>query len=164
VSRAALIAVLLAAAACGPSEGGRVAEGSTVMLDYELSSETGVIESSRERGEALVIEIGGGGLPARVERQLIGLSPGDEKVVDLPPELGFGERDLNALEIMPLSKFGDMAKDVRPGAKIMGARGGKAAEARVIAVEKGLATLDFNHPLAGKRLTYRLKVLKTRSR
>ncbi len=159
-----MAAVLLCAAACGPVEGGRIEEGSSVMLDYELSSETGVIESSRERGEALVIEIGGGGLPERVERQLLGLKPGDEKIVELPPALGFGERDLANLEIMPLSKFGDMAKDVRPGSKIMGERGGKAAEARVVSVEKGMATLDFNHPLAGKRLTYRLKVLKTRSR
>ena len=162
MSRIALAALLLAA--CAPREGGPVAPGMTVTLDYELSSDGAVIESSLERGEPLVIVNGGGGLPERVDRALIGLRPGEEKAVDLPPELGFGPKDLGKIETLALSAFGGLAKDLKPGSTVMGARGGKAAEARVVALSAKTVTLDFNHPLAGKRLSYRLKVLSTRSR
>lgn len=159
--RLALAAVLLCACA---REGGPVAAGTVVDLDYELSSDGAVIESSKERGEPLTIVSGEGGLPERVDRALLGLKPGEEKVVDLPPELGFGVKNLDLIESMPREAFGDLAKDLKPGAKVMGSRGGKAAEARVVALDAKFVLLDFNHPLAGKRLSYRLKVLSTRPR
>ena len=49
-----ILAALALAAACGPREGGPIGRNSSVKLDYELSSEGKVIESSAEHGEPLL--------------------------------------------------------------------------------------------------------------
>ncbi|MBI4061225.1 MAG: FKBP-type peptidyl-prolyl cis-trans isomerase [Elusimicrobia bacterium] len=153
------LAAALLLAAC--SRDGRVAAGSSVSLDYELSSGGAVIESSAGR-EPLVVAQGRGDLPALVDRALLGLRPGDEKVLELTPEQGFGAADPAKIQAIPLETFGALARDLKPGRVVGGASGGKAAEGRVVSVEKGIATLDFNHPLAGKALRYRIRVVSIR--
>lgn len=158
--RRALAAVLLLAA-CSRDE--RVASGSSVTLDYELSSGGAVIETSAGR-EPLLVRQGDGNLPGPVDEALVGLRKGEEKVVELTPEQGFGPLDPAKIRVIPLSKFGTMAKDLAPGKTVAGAAGGKAAEGRVLAIEGGAATLDFNHPLAGKALRYKIKVVSIQPR
>jgi FKBP-type peptidyl-prolyl cis-trans isomerase 2 len=153
-----LAAALLAAC----SRDGRVAQGSTVTLDYELSSGGTVIESSVGK-EPLIVGQGRGELPAVVDRALLGMKPGAEKTVDLTPAEGFGTPDPAQIQTIPLEKFGAMAKDLKPGLTVAGVSAGKPAEGRVVKIENGTATLDFNHPLAGKALRYKLKIVSTRA-
>lgn len=152
------LAAVLFLAAC--SRGG-VAPGASVTLEYELSSGGAVIESSAGK-EPLVMVQGEGGLPGPVDEALLGLKPGEEKVLDLTVDQGFGPVDPLKIKAIPLAKFGAMAKDLVPGGRVAGAAGGKSAEGRVVKVENGFATLDFNHPLAGKALRYKIKVIATR--
>lgn len=158
--RRGLAAVLLLAAC---SRDARVAPGDAVTLDYELSSGGAVIESSAGR-EPLVVTQGDGNLPEPVDEALVGLRAGDEKILELTPDQGFGPVDPAKIRAIPLSKFGALAKDLAPGRVVAGASGAKAAEGKIVKIENGLATLDFNHPLAGKTLRYKIKVLSIRSR
>jgi len=158
--RRGLSAVLLLAAC---SREGGVAPGSSVTLDYELSSGGAVIESSAGR-EPLVVTQGDGNLPGPVDEALVGLRAGDERILELTPDQGFGPVDSAKIRAIPLEKFGAMTKDLKPGRVVAGAAGGKAAEGRVVKIENGVATLDFNHLLAGKALRYKIKVVATRSR
>lgn len=151
-------ALLLAACSRGPV----VASGSKVTLEYELSSGGSVIESSAGR-EPLVVIQGDGNLPGPVDEALVGLRPGEEKILDLTPGQGFGPIDPDKVKAIPLAKFGAMAKDLAPGRTIAGASGGKSAEGKVVKIENGFATLDFNHPLAGKALRYKIKVVSIRA-
>lgn len=155
--RVGLAAVFLFSAC---SRGG-VAPGASVTLEYELSSEGAVIESSAGK-EPLVVIQGEGNLPGPVDEALIGLTPGSEKILDLTVEQGFGPVDPLKIKAIPLAKFGAMANTLAPGAVVAGAAGGRSAEGRVVKIESGYATLDFNHPLAGKALRYKIKVLATR--
>lgn len=152
--RAALAAVLLAAA-CGRTS---VGPDSRVALDYELTSNGALIEAS-PKGEPLTMTMGTEAVPAAVESALLGLRPGDEKTIDLTAERAFGAYDAAKVKTVPLAKFGEQAAKLKPGSKVAGVEGGRSAEARVVKVENGVATLDFNHPLAGKPLRYRLKVV-----
>jgi len=149
-------AVLLAA--CSP----RIAPGASVTLEYELSSAGAVIESSSGR-EPLVVIQGDGNLPGPVDEALVGLKPGEEKILDLTPDQGFGPVDPGKIKAIPLDKFGAMAKDLVPGRVVAGAMGARAAEGRVVKIEGGFATLDFNHPLAGKALRYKIKIISFRA-
>jgi len=152
--RAAALVLLLAACSKGPV----VATGSSVTLEYALSSDGAVIESSAGRNPLVVIQ-GEGNLPGPVDEALTGMGMGEEKVLDLTPAQGFGPVDPSKIRPVPLAKFGAMARDLVPGSTVGGAAGGKAAEGRVVKVENGFATLDFNHPLAGKSLRYKIKIL-----
>ena len=155
--RRGLAAVLLLAA-CSR---GAVAPGASVTVEYELSSGGAVVESSAGR-EPLIVTQGDGNLPGPVDEALVGLRPGDEKILDVTVDQGFGPSDPARIKDVPLEKFGAMAKELAPGKVVAGAKGGKAAEGRVVKVEDGAATLDFNHPLAGKSLRYRIKVVEIR--
>ncbi len=155
--RAVAAALLLAACSKGPI----VAPGSSVTLEYELSSGGAVIETSAGRNPLVVIQ-GEGNLPGPVDEALTGMSMGEEKILELTPKQGFGPVDPSKIRPVPLAKFGAMAKDLVPGSTVGGAASGKSAEGRVVKVENGFATLDFNHPLAGKALRYKIKILAIR--
>lgn len=159
--RRALLAAAVLAAACGPREGGPIARGSTVTLEYALSSGGKPVEAS-DRDEPLEVVLGTGQLPEPVETALLGLKPGEEKTVELPAGAGFGPHSDSLVEAVPRKTFGDLAKGLKPGGVVAGARGGRAQEARIVSVSKDAVLLDFNHPLAGKALTYRFKVLTTK--
>lgn len=156
--RRGLAAVLLLAAC---SREARVAPGGAVTLEYELSSGGAVIESSAGR-EPLVVTQGDGNLPGPVDEALVGLRAGEVKILELTPDQGFGPVDPAKIRAIPLERFGAMAADLKPGKIVAGASGSKAAEGKVVKIEDGMATLDFNHPLAGKALRYRIKVLAVR--
>lgn len=156
--RLALAAVLLLAAC---SREGRVPPGATVLLDYELTSGGTLIESNAGK-ELLRVTQGEGNLPGPVDEALVGMKAGAEKVLELTPDQGFGPVDPDKIKVIPLEKFGALAKDLAPGRTVAGASRGKAAEGKVLKVENGSATLDFNHPLAGKALRYKIKVVEIR--
>jgi FKBP-type peptidyl-prolyl cis-trans isomerase 2 len=153
------LAAALLLAAC--SREGRVPPGATVLLDYELTSGGTLIESNAGK-ELLRVTQGEGNLPGPVDEALVGMRKGEEKVLELTPDQGFGPVDTDKIKMIPLEKFGALAKDLAPGRTVAGASGGKTAEGRVLKVEDGAATLDFNHPLAGKALRYRIKVVEIR--
>ena len=153
------LAALLLLAAC--SREPRVAAGSTVELDYELTSAGALIESNAGR-ELLTVTQGDGNLPGPVDEALLGMKAGEEKVLQLTVDQGFGPPDPDKIKAIPLERFGPLAKDLVPGSLVAGAAGGKAARAKVLKVADGAATLDFNHPLAGKALRYRVKVVSIR--
>ncbi len=92
-------------------------------------------------------------LPA-LEQVVTGMKPGDEKQVELSPEEGFGPYDLKKKKTVPRqelpagTKEGDVLED----------RTGKPATVRQLS--DGSAVMDYNHPLAGKPLRVKLKVLR----
>lgn len=153
--RRALLAGALAVAACGRTS---IGPDSRVALEYELTSAGALIESS-PKGEPLTMTMGTEAVPAAVEAALLGLRAGDATSVDLTVEKAFGPYDAKKLKDVPLAKFGDMAGKLKPGSTVDGLEGGKPSRGRVVKVEGGVATLDFNHPLAGKPLRYVLKIV-----
>ncbi|MBI3288432.1 MAG: peptidylprolyl isomerase, partial [Elusimicrobia bacterium] len=59
----------------------------------------------------------------------------------------------------PASAFKDLKAPLKPGMTVEGFENGQVVSSRVLSVEAGRVTLDFNHPLAGKTLDFSLKVL-----
>lgn len=156
--RAALLPTLLLAAAC--RRDARVRPGDAVVLRYELSAGGAVVESDFD-GDPVTIVQGTGQIPPGADEALVGMAPGEEKRLVLPPEKAFGPRDPARVELLPLSRLGKLAAGLKPGRTIMGFRDGKPEEARVAAISGGRAALDFNPPLAGATVVYRVRVLSS---
>jgi FKBP-type peptidyl-prolyl cis-trans isomerase 2 len=129
-----------------------------VVFHYEKKVDGRVIDSTFAE-QPLRAELGQGQLLAGLEECLRQLKEGEERVFTLPPEKAYGPRDPAAVESMPLEDFGDMRSQVAPGAKIYGMRRGKPEKATVLKVEKGVVTLDFNPPDAGKTVVFRLRLV-----
>ena len=125
------------------------------LTDADLAKKEGIFEKDHKYGPALVI-IGSKSIVPGVEDQVKAMKPGEEREFDLGPEKGFGKRDPKFVQIVSLGKFYEQKINPVPGAFVnMDGR-----NCKIQSVSGGRVRVDFNHPLAGKDLVYKVKVLK----
>jgi FKBP-type peptidyl-prolyl cis-trans isomerase 2 len=79
---------------------------------------------------------------------------GDKKMVEVPPEKGFGKREPDLIKLIPESKFKEQDIDTTPGQAVTVNR----ARGIILSNDGGRVRVDFNHPLAGKALTYDVEI------
>ena len=133
--------------------------GDQISIEYEGMLEDGeIVERSSDTGP-VEFEVGSNVMPPGFEKALIGMLEGEEKTITMTPEEAFGPRDENLLHTVSRSVLGDKIKP-EPG-MVLGMTLDKEGKqhkvpALVIAVNGDEVTIDFNHPLAGKTLTYKL--------
>jgi len=123
--------------------------------DAELAKKENIYESNRIYGPVLIV-LGKNWLNAYVEEEIAKLSENEEKEIELPPEKAFGERDPSKVRIFSLREFQRRGYTVSVGdvVEVGGVRG------IVKQISGGRVTIDFNHPLAGKTLVYKVKVVR----
>ena len=139
----------------------KVKQGDHVTIEYEGMLEGGeIVESSVETGP-FELEVGKGLMPPGFENALIDMKEGEEKTVVLQPDEAFGHKDENLLHIVNKNVFGE---DITPKAgMVLGMTVDKDGQkqkipAVVTTVNGEEVTIDFNHPLAGKAITYKFVV------
>ena len=96
-----------------------------------------------------------------MDRALVGKAAGDDIEVTVSPEDGFGPHD-------PSLTFTDDIENVPPQFRRVGAEvqmqndAGETKTFQVTRIEEGKLTVDGNHPMAGKTLVVRVKILEVR--
>ena len=139
----------------------RIARGKVVTITYEIRDEA---DDTVERSDLPVSYIQGSDRAPyeRVEKALEGKITGDCVTVILPPEEGFGphREDLT---------FSDAVDNVPPEYRRIGAEAmfqneaGETITMTVTRIADGQITLDGNHPLAGKTVTFIVTVQGVRA-
>jgi len=138
-----------------------VKQGDTVTLEYVGMVDDGeVVESSAEKGP-FELEVGKGLMPPGFENAIIGLREGDEKTIVLQPDEAYGHKDKDLLHTINKTVLGDDI-DPKPG-MVLGMTVKKDGQehkvpALVTAIKGDEVTIDFNHPLAGKAVTYKITI------
>jgi FKBP-type peptidyl-prolyl cis-trans isomerase 2 len=161
----AMVCLAAAGARAGDSEEEEestvVEAGSQVGIEYTLTLEDGAKVDSNVGGETLRFEQGAGQMIPGLDKALIGMAVGETKQVTVSPEEGYGPVNPAAFGEVPL---GELPEDGRePGTTLMAQDAqGQVRQLRVHEVEGDVATLDFNHPLAGKTLLFDVKILEIR--
>lgn len=89
-----------------------------------------------------------------VESFLIGKDVGKEYNIELEPEKAFGPRKSELVKLIPLRVFREKQADPQKG-MVFDFDG---QFAKIISVSGGRVIADFNNPLAGKKVTYKVKV------
>ena len=105
---------------------------------------------------------GYGNLFPKVEAALAGLEPGESTRVKLAPAEGFGEHDP---ALVMRERRERLPQEVKLGSVLRvqgGNNGGTPPVFRVVELSDTEATLDGNHPLAGRTVEMRLDVLDVR--
>ena len=133
------------------AESSQIMEGSKVTFQFVttvpgspgLPSGTGVSEFVQGRHEIF---------PA-LEHAVAGMKPGQEKQIELSPEEGFGPH-VDGKKLV-VSKT-QLPPGVKQGDVVQNALGEFAT---VAAVGETTATVDYNHPLAGKPIVVQIKIL-----
>src|SRR5262245_36769135 len=141
------------------SAGPAIEEGSTVRIEYTVKDEAGTLLDSNKGGKSLQFTHGRQEMIPGVERQLLGMHPGEEKKLVVTPEEGYGPVDPAAQTEVPREMVPPEAQEV---GKRLVARNRSGAPRLVIVkeVKEQTVVLDSNHPLAGKTLLFDVKVLE----
>ena len=134
--------------------------GDKVKVHYTGKFKDGeVFDSSLER-EPLEFTIGKGQVIPGFEQAVEGMSPGDTKTTDIPPEKAYGPRYEEMVTEVEKNRFpADMDPKVGQRLQLRQADG-KIIRVTVTNVSESKVTLDANHPLAGKNLTFDIKLVE----
>jgi FKBP-type peptidyl-prolyl cis-trans isomerase 2 len=135
-----------------------IEKGKNVSIEYTLKLDDGSVADSNVGGDPLTYEQGGGQILPALEQALEGMDQGQTKEVVLDPAEGYGTVDQEAYHQVPLDRIPEDAR--KEGTMLMAhdPQGGQQP-VRVHEVGDEHAVLDFNHPLAGQRLHFQVKVV-----
>ncbi len=138
-----------------------VQDGLVVSMDYKLTVDGEVLDSSDEAGP-LQFLAGYENIVPGLEREMIGMKIGESKDVVVEPEDGYGEFDEEGFMDVPRSEFpSDM--EIEEGLELsVTDEDGQNQYARVEKVTDTSVRLDLNHPLAGAELHFNVKVVALR--
>jgi len=123
--------------------------------DEELAREESIYSEDRVYGPKLVV-VGESWVLKGLDEKLPGLKLEEEAQVEIPPEDAFGERSPENVRTMPFRNL--RSKGVNPVVGQQVELDGRSAMVR--SVGAGRVQLDYNHPLAGRRIAYDVKVAK----
>ena len=112
------------------------------------------IYNEKQRYKPVLVAVGKSWVVEGLDEALVGREENQYFEVEVPPEKGFGNRDVNKIVIYTRRKLleAGIRGELRPGAVVTI----NGAPAIVRAGSGGRYLLDFNPPLAGKTLIYKV--------
>jgi len=132
---------------------------SLVLLHYSISLPEGDLIETSFDNDPIEITMGHGDLTEGMELAIYGLKEGDKQTLTLTPEQCYGFRDEDNISEIPVTDFpADMAPqsgltfsfETHEGVEIPGT---------VLRVKDDNVEVDFNHPLAGQELVFKVEIL-----
>lgn len=139
----------------------KAANGSTVQVHYtgRLDEDDSVFDSSRERDEPLKFTIGEEQVIPGFEEAVEGMEPGEEKTVDIPSDEAYGPyRDDMVLEVERDQLPDDLDPEVGQRLQLR-QQNGEVVNVTLTEISDAEVTLDANHPLAGKDLSFDIELV-----
>jgi peptidylprolyl isomerase len=134
--------------------------GDTVRVHFTGRLEDGtVFDTSAERGP-YEFTIGESRIVPGFAQAVIGMKPGESKTVEIPAKKAYG---LHRKEMIAVIERSKLAAHLNPeiGQRLrIDQADGQEIPATVIKVSASSVTLDANHPLAGKNLTFDIELLE----
>jgi FKBP-type peptidyl-prolyl cis-trans isomerase SlyD len=140
----------------------KIADDVVVALDYTLYVDGREVDSSQDADPIEFIQ-GRGQIIGGLERQLYGMTVEESRRLVVPPAEGYGEVDDQARLTFDRQQLPD-GVNLAVGAELeLRDDDGNVYESRVLELEGDQVRLDFNHPLAGKELTFEVRVAALRT-
>lgn len=140
----------------------RVKPGRVVLLDYLVKVGSGkIVEGSPAKGPVEYLHGAGQILPA-LERALEGLREGEQASFSIDPNEAYGDRKEDNVVSLPRGLFpSDL--DLEVGLCLYArASGGESYPITIKEVKGEMVVVDLNHPLAGERLFFEVKICGVR--
>ncbi|MBI4510363.1 MAG: peptidylprolyl isomerase [Deltaproteobacteria bacterium] len=140
----------------------RIAKDAVVAIEYTIRDQEGEVVDSSEGRSPLVYIHGYRQIVPGVETALDGLEAGHGIDVHVSPAEGYGDRDPDAIMILPRSVFPE-EEDLETGSMFRAFRSdGKPVVFSVLEATPEVVVVDANHPLAGQTLHVNVEVLSVR--
>ena len=137
-----------------------IKKGDKVKLDYVGTLEDGTeFDNSEKHGQPLEFEVGSGQVIKGFDDAVMGLKVGDEKEFTLEADEAYGPVNPELTKDIPRAQL-PQGPEPQEG-MMLGVQlpNGQQIPAKIVKVTDENVTIDLNHPLAGKKLTFKIKVV-----
>ncbi len=138
----------------------QVQDGDTVMVHYTGKLDNGTVFDTTTNRDPLQFRMGEGQIIHWFEQAMIGMEPGEAKTIEISADEAYGPHHDELILTVDRNVF---SKDAQPevGRQFEVHRpDGQPIVAMVTDVTESGATLDANHPLAGKDLIFDVQLLE----
>ena len=153
----AALAMAAAVAGCGAT----VDDKKVVKIRYKGTLSNGSVFDSSEGKDPLEFLFGGGQVIPGLEAGVKGMKVGEKKQVGIKAADAYGEYNQAAVQEVPKESF---PKDMKleTGMELLANTGMGTVPVRIAEIRDKSVMVDFNHPLAGKDLTFDVEVVAIR--
>ena len=136
-----------------------VKAGDTVAIHYTGTLSDGTTFDSSEGRDPLQFVVGSGQIIPGLDVALPGMTVGEKKQVEIPSAQAYGPLNPDMRQAVP--REGIPAEiPLEVGTQLqMQTPDGQAMPVMVVEVDEATVTLDANHPLAGKDLTFDIELM-----
>ncbi len=141
----------------------QISKDTVVTIEFTLTDDDGIVLDSTDDREAHSFIQGRGDIFVGLEEALLGHNSGEQLNITLPPEQAFGPPQEELIKQVSTEYF-QKAKKITPGMQFKTEKEGEEVVVTVVDVdeEKGLVTIDANHPLASSSLHFDLVIIGVR--
>ncbi|WP_238363943.1 FKBP-type peptidyl-prolyl cis-trans isomerase [Mesobacterium pallidum] len=136
-----------------------VKQGDTVQIHYTGTLADGSTFDSSAGRDPLQFQVGSGQIIPGLDKALPGMTVGDSKTVEVPADEAYGQANPEAMQQIPRDQVpDDIPLDLGTRLQLQGPQG-QPIPVTVTEVTDAHVTLDANHPLAGKDLTFAIELV-----
>ena len=139
-----------------------IAANKAVSIDYTLTNDAGEVIDSSAGGAPLVYLHGAGNIIVGLEKALLGKEIGSELTVTVEPEDAYGEYSAELVATLGRDMF-EGVDELEVGMQFhASAPDGQMQIVTIRDLDGDDVTVDGNHPFAGQRLNFQVKIIDIR--
>jgi len=135
-----------------------IEQGTKVTMSFSLALENGELIDSNFDTEPATFVLGDGNLLPGFEIPLQGLKAGDQGEFIISPENAFGQRNPENIQQLGRDNFDQESLNVGDVFSFQNGEG--ELPGVVIEVGDNLVRVDFNHPLAGRNIIFKVDIIE----
>ena len=136
-----------------------VKRGDKVKVQYTGTLQDGTIFDKSKEEEPLEFTVGSGQIIPGFDKAVEGMKLNEEKKVTIKQEDAYGKRNETAIREFSKNSLPENFKPEKGMVIRLQDQTGRAIPGTVTNITENNITIDLNHPLAGKELTFNIKVV-----
>ncbi len=136
----------------------QVKQGDKIRVHYTGRLEDGSEFDSSADSDPLEITVGESSVIEGFEQAVLGMTVGERKTVTIPPDQGYGPRRDEMMQEIDRSTIPEEL-ELKLGARLEASGEETMFTLTVVEIGEKTVTLDANHPLAGKDLTFEIELV-----
>ena len=138
-------------------------QGDTVRIHYTGTLTDGTVFDTSQGRDPLEFEVGSGAIIPGLDAAIPGMTVGDAKTVNVPADQAYGPVNDQARQAVPRDTIpADIPLDIGTQLQMQTPQG-QVVPVTVADVSDSEVTLDANHPLAGKDLTFAIEMVEIKA-